>query len=136
MNLNIFMITLTFLVSILGCYAEDEKRILLTDPQYSHGIEATLQTLTSRIDHLETQHQADFSRLETHHQADISQLKGSLSQCQVDISQIESQHQVNISRLETQHQADLLQIKGSLSQCQADNQLLKSDYQELKIQLQ
>ena len=124
MNLNIFMITLTILMNTLGCYAENEKRILMSDPQYSHGIEATLQALTSRIDHLESQHQTDTSRIETQRLADISRLE---TQLHKNISQLKTQHQADILRLETQHQSDITQIKGSLAQCQADNQALKSD---------
>ena len=90
MDLSMLTLTLTFFVNILGCYAEDEKIILMSDPQYSHGIEATLQALTSRIDHLETQHQAD-----------ISQLKGSLSQCHADNQEFKKvQLKGNVSKLE------------------------------------
>ena len=96
----------TILVTFLGCYAEYEKRILLSDPQYSHGIEATLQSLTSRIDTLEMKHQADMSKCHTDNQILKSELKG-------NISQLESTYQNNISRLE--------------SKCHTDNQILKSE---------
>ena len=93
-----FYVIISLFVKFYGCcYAEDEKRILLSDPQYSHGIEATLQTLTSRIDHLETQHQADISRIETKHQADISQCQLENQQLRLEYKDLQTQTLGNIS---------------------------------------
>ena len=67
-----FILT-TILVTFLGCYAEDAKRVFLPDPQI--GIVARLQSLTSRIDTLEMKHQADISKLESTYRNNISRLE-------------------------------------------------------------
>ena len=127
MNLNMFITTLTIFVNFMVCYAEDEKRILLSDPQYSHGVEATLQALTSRIDHLETQHQAD-----------LSQLKGSLTQCQVDNKELklELNHlQGNVSKLETVHQNNISKLENLMTQSAYEIQVLNSNLKTLSSQI-
>ena len=70
------------IVNFVECFADHEKRILSSDPHYTHGLEETLQALTSRIDNLETQHRTDFSLI-----------KASLAQCQMDNTLLSSEYQ-------------------------------------------
>ena len=127
MNVNMFITTLTIFVYFLVCYAEDEKRFLLLDQQNTHGIEATLQALTSRVDHLETQYRTDIAR----HQAELFQLNGALTQCQVDNKELKSElslFQGNVSKLQTDHQNNISKLENLMSQSQSENQALNYIY--------
>ena len=57
------LLLICYIVIIQSEAEHDRKRILLSDPQYTHGIEIQLQELTSKVEKITTDHQHELQAL-------------------------------------------------------------------------